>query len=321
MVNSGSSSWTYVVIPDQRSDRRMKVGKTKEEDPWNRIAQIETGAGVRPLSWFGFIRNSSHERFLHAHLKQWRLVGEWFDATEESLLAAREYLLKYGELGKPYPLEKPTMMPIAIDERTFAVQTMLPGFPYRARPRSHLLRAVIDGHSIPTTASTGCVDYYTPLQYVESARRVMKGIDLDPASNDELNKTIRAAIHYTIDDDGLKQEWHGRVFLNPPWSGQADKFVNLLLSSYRRRTVEQAILLLPSAYVDRKYMRTFLDCFPVCLTDHRIKYGGAGKNGTGSDAFYYLGPYRQRFVDEFNQYGPVLLRQITSDEMPRSAAE
>jgi hypothetical protein len=314
VVRLGSISWTYVVIPDQRSDRRMKVGKTKEKDPWNRIASLETAAGVR-LKWFGFIRNSAHEKFLHAHLKEWRQVGEWFAAPDEALTATREYLLKHGELGKPYPLEEPKMVPIDLNEHTFAVQTMLPGFPYRVRPRSHLLRAVIDGHSIPTTASTGCVDYYTPLKYVESARRVMKGIDLDPASSDELNKSIGAAIHYTIDDDGLKQIWRGRVFLNPPWSGQADKFVNLLLSSYRHRTVEQAVLLLPSAYVDRKFMRPLLDCFPVCMTDHRIKYGGAGNCSTGGDAFYYLGPYRQRFIDEFTQYGPVLLRQLTSDEM------
>lgn len=315
----GSVSWTYVVIPDQRSDRRMKVGKTKEKDPWNRIASIETSAGVR-LAWLGFIRNSSHERFLHAHLKQWRGVGEWFAAPDDALAAAREYLLKHGELGRPYPLEEPQITPITLDEITRAVQTMLPGFPYRARPKSHLLRAVIDGHSIPTTASTGCVDYYTPLPYVESARRVMKGIDLDPASSDELNKVIKAAIHYTLEDDGLRQEWRGRVFLNPPWSGQADKFINLLLSSYRRRTVEQAVVLLPSAYVDRKFMRPLLDCFPVCLTDHRIKYGGAGNQSTGGDAFYYLGPYRQRFVDEFTQYGPVFLRQLTSDELRTSVA-
>jgi hypothetical protein len=319
VANLGSISWTYVVIPDQRSDRRMKVGKTKEKDPWNRIASIETGAGVR-LDWFGFIRNASHEKFLHARLKQWRGVGEWFAAPDAALDSAREYLLEHGELGKPYPLEEPKIIPIANDERTFAVQPMLPGFPYRIRPKSHLLRATIDGHVIPTTASSGCVDYYTPMKYVESARRVMKGIDLDPASTDELNKEIKASIHYTLEDDGLTQEWHGRVFLNPPWSGQADKFVNLLLSSYRRRMVEQAILLLPSAYVDRKFMRPLLDCFPVCLTDHRIKYGGAGNQSTGGDAFYYLGPSRQRFVDEFSQYGPVVLRQSTTDELKSARA-
>ena len=87
------------------------------------------------------------------------------------------------------------------------------------------------------------------LGYIESARTVMKGIDLDPASSDELNKSIKASIHYTIEEDGLQQEWLGRVFLNPPWSGQAEKFVNLLLLSYRKRAVTRAVLLLPSAYV------------------------------------------------------------------------
>jgi hypothetical protein len=266
-----------------------------------------------------------HEKPLHRHLKQWRIngFGEWFHAPDEMLDMAKKYIQQHGEFGEPYEIAAPTVIPIATGEHTFAVQPTLPGFPYRGRAKSHLLRAQLDGHHIPTTAATGCVDYYTPWQYIESARYVMKGIDLDPASCDEANKIIKARIHYTKEDDGLKQEWHGRVFMNPPWSGRAKPFVNLLLQSYRAGTVTQAILLVPQAYVDRSYMRTLVNCFPVCFTEHRIAYGGAGKSrktGTGNDAFYYLGPDRQRFVDEFSKHGPVLLRQLASDEIPLARA-
>jgi hypothetical protein len=316
-------SWTYLVIPDDKSDLRMKIGKTTLRDPWNRKSQLETQAGTK-LQWFGFIRDSMHEKPLHRHLKRWRRPrGEWFDVTGEMLVATNEYLQQHGELGEPYEIAEPSIIPVAISEHTFAVQPTLPGFPYRRRAKSHLLRATLDGHSIPTTAATGCVDYYTPSIYVESARYVMKGIDLDPASCDEANETVKARIHYTVTDDGLKQEWHGRVFMNPPWSGGAKPFVHLLLQSYRAGTVTEAILLVPQAYVDRSYMATLVNCFPVCFTDHRIAYGGAGKNlktGTGNDAFYYLGPNRQRFVDEFSKHGPVLLRQMTSEEMALARA-
>lgn len=42
--------------------------------------------------------------------------------------------------------------------------------------------------------------------------------DLDPCS--PVNRPWdTAAHHYTIEDDGLKQPWVGRVFVNPPYSG------------------------------------------------------------------------------------------------------
>lgn len=55
-------------------------------------------------------------------------------------------------------------------------------------------------------------EWYTPLPIWQSL-----GIfDLDPCSN---KKTLcHAALNwYTKEDDGLKQEWFGRVWLNPPY--------------------------------------------------------------------------------------------------------
>src|SRR5271169_5859416 len=53
---------------------------------------------------------------------------------------------------------------------------------------------------------------------VARQREVMGWIDLDPASSDHAQKTVQAKKFFTTADDGLKQEWHGRVFLNPPYA-------------------------------------------------------------------------------------------------------
>jgi len=42
--------------------------------------------------------------------------------------------------------------------------------------------------------------------------------DLDPCSPG-LRPWPTAATHYTLEDDGLKKPWHGRVFCNPPYGG------------------------------------------------------------------------------------------------------
>lgn len=62
--------------------------------------------------------------------------------------------------------------------------------------------------------SAASAEWYTPPEVVAIAREYLEEIDLDPASCEEANKTIGAATFYAA--DGLKREWAGRVFLNPP---------------------------------------------------------------------------------------------------------
>lgn len=42
--------------------------------------------------------------------------------------------------------------------------------------------------------------------------------DLDVASGPNENITVPTKARFTIEDDALVQEWHGRVWMNPPFS-------------------------------------------------------------------------------------------------------
>src|SRR5262249_14971473 len=58
------------------------------------------------------------------------------------------------------------------------------------------------GNSARGTLARGDSEWYTPPEYVEAARDVLGGIDLDPASNHLAQATVRATRYFTKQDDG-----------------------------------------------------------------------------------------------------------------------
>ena len=98
-------------------------------------------------------------------------------------------------------------------------------------------------------------EWYTPDTVIEAARSAMGGIDLDPASCPAAQRTVRASAYYSEVIDGLDPSrfWGGRVWMNPPYGGKADDFVQRLLSEIKIGSVTQAIVLLSSQAIVTKW--------------------------------------------------------------------
>ena len=79
-------------------------------------------------------------------------------------------------------------------------------------------RAAVNQAIVNRTSFTGNNQWFTPDEYIELARDVLGTIDLDPATHALAQERVKAAKFFTEDDDGLTQEWRGRVWLNPPYS-------------------------------------------------------------------------------------------------------
>lgn len=154
-------------------------------------------------------------------------------------------------------------------------------------------------------------EWYTPAKYVEAARRVMGGIDTDPATNAIANRTINATAIYTREDDGLQQEWHGRVWLNPPYGGLSGPFIAKLVEEYEAGRVTEAVVLVNANSTETKWFAPMWQ-HTLCFTDHRIDFispHGVKDGSTHGSVFIYLGPNVNRFVEEFDQFGYVV-RQV-----------
>jgi ParB family chromosome partitioning protein len=158
--------------------------------------------------------------------------------------------------------------------------------------------------------NTGNNEWYTPAKYIELARAVMGDIDLDPASNPIAQKTVRAAQFFTETDDGLAQNWAGRVFCNPPYSkGLITPFVDKLLSEIASGNVREAILLTHNHSDTRWFQAVLGQARRVCFTAGRLNFYGPNSEIAApvqGQAFHYFGTNAEKFEEVFSAIGAVL---------------
>jgi hypothetical protein len=182
-------------------------------------------------------------------------------------------------------------------------------------------------------------EWYTPAPFVEAAREVMGAIDLDPASHEEANVTVKATKFYSEQDNGLIQPWRGRVFVNPPGGLVVEFWRKLLVEALEGRCSEaiwigyslEQLQTLQTVRPDY----TPLD-FTFCVTKRRIafveneakrearlakiraeneKRRATGRklmseNSGPSHGNYiaYVGDFGRRFAAEFAKFGQVVIR-------------
>ena len=175
----------------------------------------------------------------------------------------------------------------------------------RAPTNADVQRAVKGGHF--RSHFTGENEWYTPAPYIEAARACLGAIDLDPATAPAAQETIRAARFFTRDDDGLKHEWRGRIWLNPPYAQpEIARFVDKLLMEVKAGRATEAILLTHN-YTDTAWFHAAAgQCAALCFTRGRIRFVGASGEiaaPTQGQAFFYFGPGIERFRASFASFG------------------
>ncbi len=164
---------------------------------------------------------------------------------------------------------------------------------------------------IHVSNNSGENEWYTPPEYIEAARSVMGGIDLDPASSDQANETVKAETYYTVYDDGLEQEWHGRVWMNPPYSQpEVDHFSKKLQAELSTGHIDQALVLVNNATETKWFQGMLRLASAICFITGRVKFIDQYGNPSGAplqgQAVLYFGDKVDLFSDKFGDFGIIL---------------
>jgi len=138
----------------------------------------------------------------------------------------------------------------------------------------------------------------------------MGDIDIDPASSEIANQTIKAKKYYNIKDNGLIKSWEGRVWMNPPYAQPLIvEFSETFVRKYKAGEIKEACVLINNA-TETAWLQMMLEISDViCFIKGRIKFIDTEGNASGSplqgQLILYFGNNNKKFINEFNQFGIV----------------
>jgi ParB family chromosome partitioning protein len=157
--------------------------------------------------------------------------------------------------------------------------------------------------------NSGNNEWYTPAVFVEAARAVLGGFDLDPASSEIANRTVRADRIFTAEDDGLAQDWPvGRIWMNPPYAQPLmGQFASKFAAEIRKGS--EGVVLVNNATETAWFQEIAAECSAICFPKTRIRFlhpeGNLGAPLQGQ-AIIYCGPDVDAFEEAFAVFGLVL---------------
>lgn len=160
--------------------------------------------------------------------------------------------------------------------------------------------------------NSGENEWYTPAEFIDSAKEVLGVIDCDPASSALANKTVQASCYYTKDDDGLTKKWFGNVWMNPPYAQPLmSQFAEAVSSKYDSKEIASAIVLVNNATETAWFQRMLNSATAVCFVRSRIKFIDQHGKPSGAplqgQAILFFGESHKKFATTFSKHGKVLI--------------
>jgi len=149
-------------------------------------------------------------------------------------------------------------------------------------------------------------DWRTPPEVIAVVKEAFGGtIDLDPCGN--RYSLVGAKKQYLLSrgEDGLDAEWHGRVFVNPPFSNAKDWLEKAACSTHA-----ETLLLMPARVDTRSFHKFGVTANAFAFWKGRSTFVGGKASAPFPVVFLYWGGHVERFILAFEPHGFVLGRPV-----------
>jgi phage N-6-adenine-methyltransferase len=143
------------------------------------------------------------------------------------------------------------------------------------------------GHAERVSVHFSCatVEWETPQWLFDELSWIYGGFTLDPCATRENAKCER---FFTRSEDGLTQPWDGKVFCNPPYGREIEKWVQKAFESARDGVL--VVCLLP-ARTDMRWWQNYARRGHVHFLRGRLKFGQARNAAPFPSAIVTFGRY------------------------------
>lgn len=173
----------------------------------------------------------------------------------------------------------------------------------RAARKDLTSKAVLDlARGIDLHFSSETPEWNTPPHIIAAVQDVFGGqIDLDPCSNSKTSPSVPATRHFSKEDDGLGQDWSGRVYMNPPYGKVIALWVEKLKAEHEEGQVAEAIALVP-ARTDTHWFRS-LRLYSRCFVFGRLRFSESEAGAPFPSMAVYMGENEGVFASRFSDIG------------------
>lgn len=300
----------YIYFYGTEDGAEVKVGKTKQSPTTRRLQhQNHSGHHVPMRTLAVVLGQNADEKALKAYFKPYRSrerSNEWF--------AAGDLMRGYLRWLRDHPF-------VARDEidldRLQAVDgsEWLPNGKRIKQPKQLRIDDAGAGQNAWADLEMDHVsegDFYTPSVLIEAARQALGEIDLDPASCTEANEIVRAERFYSFHENGLVQDWRGRVWLNPPYGNWGD-WAPKTLDEWESGRIEAMCLLCTTRVITAQSFHVLVsaaDAVFVARGRHRF-WGPKAKEPDEGHVIFYFGADVAGFEAAFRHLGTTY-RQVVA---------
>jgi hypothetical protein len=150
-------------------------------------------------------------------------------------------------------------------------------------------------------------DFYTHPSFIEAAREALGEITLDPASCTEANVVVKATRFYSFHENGLVQDWQGRVWLNPPF-GNWTEWAPKAIEEWRSGRIEAMCLLSTTRAITALSFHILVrEASALFVANGRYAFWGPKATATPDEGhvIFYFGDEPEAFSAAFSELGTV----------------